>query len=46
VKIGLTDGKRIEIVSGLEEGDNVLISDYRPATQKSREAPFNRPWGR
>ena len=29
VKFGVADGSYIQVVSGLNEGDQVIISDYR-----------------
>lgn len=47
VETGLSDGKRMEILSGLEEGDTVLVRKMRipRSKQGSQGSPFS-PWGR
>ena len=46
VRTGLTDGKRIEIVSGLNEGDSVLVTVVRiPPSPSGTQNPFS-PFGR
>ncbi|HEY4485494.1 MAG TPA: efflux RND transporter periplasmic adaptor subunit [Nitrospiria bacterium] len=46
VQIGLTDGKRLEIVSGLNEGDSVLVTVVRiPPSSPGAQNPFS-PFGR
>lgn len=39
---GLNDGKRIEIVSGLKEGDQALVSSvHMPESKKATSNPLN-----
>lgn len=46
IKTGLSDGKRTEILSGLAEGDIVLVPQFKASTQKSKATnPFS-PMGR
>ncbi|MBI2059514.1 MAG: efflux RND transporter periplasmic adaptor subunit [Nitrospirae bacterium] len=45
VETGVTDGKRVEIRSGLAEGDVVLMKSFRiPSTEGTKTSPFM-PWG-
>jgi HlyD family secretion protein len=44
VKLGITDGVNTEVLDGLKEGDNVVIS-FIPADAKSAAAPVNNPFG-
>ncbi len=43
VEIGLSDGRRVEILSGLDEGDKVLVPAIGPARRAARN-PFS-TWG-
>ena len=47
VTTGMTDGRKSEIVSGLNEGDKVLVAQYSPSTSPVQNAtsPFS-PMGR
>jgi membrane fusion protein, macrolide-specific efflux system len=41
VETGLTDGRRVEVVSGLREGDKVLVQSMRlPASSSRGSSPF------
>lgn len=45
VETGLTDGKKIEILSGLKEGDEVLVASFRlPSSSAGGSSPFT-PFG-
>ncbi len=46
IKTGLTDGKRVEVASGLAEGDVVLVPQLKGVTRKSEapSSPFS-PYG-
>jgi len=46
VETGLTDGKRIEILSGLQEGDTVLVAIIQTTASSGRPQsnPFS-PFG-
>lgn len=44
VEIGITDGKRVEILSGLSEGDKVLVPEIGVA-KRTGTSPFS-TWGR
>lgn len=45
IQTGLSDGKRIEVVSGLTEGEKILVPEYRATpTASSPSSPFS-PFG-
>jgi len=45
IETGMSDGKHIEVVSGLDEGDSVLVRAFRlPKGQASQGSPFS-PFG-
>jgi len=44
VKLGITDGMNTEVLDGLQEGDNVVVS-FIPADTKSAAAPVSNPFG-
>jgi macrolide-specific efflux system membrane fusion protein len=44
VRTGLTDGKRVEVLEGLEENDIILVPEFRLAEKKSGgKSPFGPP---
>ena len=46
VETGASDGKQIEIISGLKEGDSVLVRSFRlPRGNSAATNPFS-PFGR
>jgi multidrug efflux pump subunit AcrA (membrane-fusion protein) len=45
VTTGLSDGKRMEIVSGLKEGETVLIPQFKATGGGQNASPFS-PMGR
>ncbi len=46
IKTGISDGKRIEVLSGIEEGDPVLVRAFQlPKGGGPQGSPFS-PWGR
>ena len=45
VELGISDGKRVEVVSGLSEGDGVLVRSFRLPRASSAVNPFS-PGGR
>lgn len=40
IKTGLSDGKRVEVLSGLEEGDTVLIKQVSMGAKRTESNPF------
>ncbi|MBI2890624.1 MAG: efflux RND transporter periplasmic adaptor subunit [Nitrospirae bacterium] len=45
VETGVTDGKNVEITSGLQQGEVVLVKSFRlPRSQDPKSSPFM-PWG-
>lgn len=44
IKLGLSDGERTEVVSGLKEGDTVLISEAKLEAEQQSKNPFS-PFG-
>lgn len=45
IEVGLTDGKRIEVLSGLKEGDTILAPVFKLDDAASGGSPFS-PFGR
>lgn len=46
VKTGISDGKRVEILSGIKEGESVLVKAMgMPKSSQTQGSPFS-PWGR
>lgn len=41
ITVGLTDGKRTEIVDGLNEGDTVLAAEFKATTARTGNRPSN-----
>jgi membrane fusion protein, macrolide-specific efflux system len=41
VKVGITDGKKVEILSGLSEGEDVLSASLRSLAQRSEDRQNN-----
>lgn len=47
IEVGLSDGKHVEIVAGLEEGDVVLTKSLQiPSGSKNQQGSPFAPWGR
>jgi hypothetical protein len=44
VQTGVSDGRRVEIISGLEEGRAVLVQDVRAADKSFTASPLS-SWG-
>lgn len=44
IQIGITDGKRVEVASGLEENDVVLVAKVEPRKGGGPQSPFS-PFG-
>ena len=40
LKVGITDGKYTEVVSGLKAGDRVVVEDNQPDQRNSGQTPF------
>lgn len=43
IEVGITDGKMTEVLSGLKEGDVLLISEFKLGDRKSNNSPFGMP---
>jgi hypothetical protein len=41
IQTGLSDGKKIEVVSGLEEGATVLLPEFKMGEKKAGGSPFS-----
>ena len=46
VKTGLNDGRKVEIISGLKEGDGVLVAGMTFPSEKTKGSNPFIPWGR
>ena len=43
IEVGITDGKMTEVLSGLKEGDVLMISEFKLGDRKSNNSPFGMP---
>lgn len=45
IEVGITDGKMTEVLSGLKEGDVLLMSEFKLGDKKATSSPFGMPNG-